>query len=84
MEVQFPPDVEKKLNEIAVQSGRETAAALVQDVVEGYFEELAQTRKMLDGRYDDIKSGRVKLIPGDEVFARLREKSEARRAKPGS
>ena len=84
MEVQFTPDVEKKLNEIAVQSGRGTAAALVQDVVEGYFEELAQTRQMLDGRYDDIKSGRVKLIPGDEVFARLREKSEARRAKPGS
>ena len=84
MEVQLTPDVEKKLNEIAVQSGRGTAAALVQDVVEGYFEELAQTRQMLDGRYDDIKSGRVKLIPGDEVFARLREKSEARRAKPGS
>ena len=84
MEVQFTPDVEKKLNEIAVQSGRGTAAALVQDVVEGYFEDLAQTRQMLDGRYDDIKSGRVKLIPGDEVFARLREKSEARRAKPGS
>ena len=84
MEVQFTPDVEKKLNEIAVQSGRGTAAALVQDVVEGYFEELAQTRQMLDGRYDDIKSGRVKLIPGDEVFARLREKSESRRAKPGS
>ena len=84
MEVQFTPDVEKKLNEIAVQSGRGTAAALVQDVVEGYFEELAQTRQMLDGRYDDIKSGRVKLIPGDEVFARLREKSDSRRAKPGS
>ena len=67
-----------------MQSGRGTAAALVQDVVEGYFEDLAQTRQMLDGRYDDIKSGRVKLIPGDEVFARLREKSEARRAKPGS
>ena len=84
MEVQFTADVEKKLNEIAVQSGRGTAAALVQDVVEGYFEELAQTRQMLDGRYDDIKSGRVKLIPGDEVFARLREKSDSRRAKPGS
>lgn len=30
---------------------------------------------MLDGRYDDIKSGKVKLIPGDEVFARLRARS---------
>ena len=82
--MRFTPDVEKKLNEIAVQSGRGSAATLVQDVVEGYFEELAETRQMLDGRYDDIKSGRVKLIPGDEVFARLQAKSEARRAKPGS
>jgi hypothetical protein len=33
---------------------------------------------MLDSRYDDIKSGRVKPIDGEEAFARLREKSEAR------
>ena len=84
MEVQFTPDVEKKLNEIAVQRGRGSAATLVEDVVEGYFEELAETRQMLDGRYDDIKSGRVKLIPGDEVLARLRAKSEARTANPGA
>jgi len=49
----------------------------VQDAVAGYVDELAGTRKMLDSRYDDIKSGRVKLNPGDEVFARLRKKSEA-------
>ena len=36
---------------------------------------------MLDRRFDEIESGKVKLIPGDEVFARLREKSEARRLK---
>ena len=39
---------------------------------------------MLNSRYDDIKSGSSKLIPGDEVFARLREKSEALRAKSGT
>jgi hypothetical protein len=39
---------------------------------------------MLESRYDDIKSGKVKLIPGEEVFARLREKSEARRLRPGA
>jgi len=27
-----------------------------------------------------VESGKVKLIPGEEVFARLRAKSEARRA----
>ena len=76
MEVQFPPDVEKKLNDLAAQSGRGTAAALVQDVVEGYFEELAQTRQILDGRYDDIKSGKVKLLDGEEVFENLRRRED--------
>jgi len=83
MEVHFTPELEKKLNDLAAQSGR-AAGDLVQDAVAGYVDELAETREMLDSRYDDIKSGRVKLIPGDEVFARLREKSEARRLKPGS
>jgi len=32
----------------------------------------------------DLKSGKVKPIPGDEVIARLREKSAARRCQPGS
>jgi hypothetical protein len=39
----------------------------------GYFDELAQVRKSFDSRYDDIKSGKVKLIPGDEAYARLME-----------
>jgi hypothetical protein len=45
----------------------------------GYFDELAQMRETLDSRYDDIKSGKVNLIPGDEVIARLRERSAAYR-----
>ena len=56
----------------------------VKDVVAGYFDELAGTREMLNSRYDDMQSGSVKLIPSNEVFARLREKSEALRAKSGS
>ncbi|MGO9269789.1 MAG: hypothetical protein ACLQOO_05965 [Terriglobia bacterium] len=82
MEVQFTPETEKKLEDLAVQSGRGTAAELVQDVVEGYFDELAQTRRMLDSRYDDLKSGRVKPIDGEEAFARLKAKTEAERKRP--
>jgi hypothetical protein len=37
-------------------------------------------RKTLDSRYDDLKSGRVKPVDGEEVFRRLREKSERRRS----
>ena len=85
MEVHFTPETEKKLKDLAAQSGRGTADELVQDVVEGYFAELAQMRETLNSRYDDLKSGRVKPIPGDEVEAYFREKSAAaRRSQPGS
>jgi hypothetical protein len=80
MEVQFEPAVQAKLEQIARESGLD-AVQLVQDAVAGYVDELAGTREMLDSRYDDIKSGKVKMIPGEEVFARLRAKSEALRSK---
>ena len=85
MEVHLHPETEKKLRDLAAQSGRGTPDEIVQDVVEGYFDELAHTREMLNRRYDDLKSGRVKPIPGDEVEAYFREKSAAaRRSLPGS
>jgi putative addiction module component (TIGR02574 family) len=84
MEVNFTPELEKKLNDLAALTGR-PAVELVQDAVAGYIDDLPETRAMLDRRYDDIKSGKVKLIPGEEVFERLRQKSEARRQKmPGA
>jgi predicted transcriptional regulator len=78
MEVQLEPDLQAKLDRIARESGR-AAADLVHDAVAGYVDELAETRQMLDSRYDDIKSGKVKMIPGDEAFARLMAKTEAER-----
>lgn len=78
MEVQFEPAVQAKLEKIARESGLD-AVQLVQDAVAGYVDELAETRQMLDSRYDDIKSGKVKMIPGDEAFARLMARTEAER-----
>jgi predicted DNA-binding protein len=84
MEVHFTAETEKKLKDLAAQSGRETDE-LVEDAMEGYVDELRQTREMLNSRYDDLKSGRVKPIPGDEVEAYFREKSAAaRRSQTGS
>jgi predicted DNA-binding protein len=84
VEVHFKPETEKKLSDLAEQNGRATAEELVQSVVEGYFEELAQVRGTLNTRYDDLKAGRVKPISGDEVEAYFREKSAAaRRSQPG-
>jgi putative addiction module component (TIGR02574 family) len=83
MEVQFTPETEKKLNALAMQSGRRTDD-LIEEAMAGYFDEVAHVRDMLDRRYDDLKSGKVKPISGEEVFARLRAKSEARKTKSGS
>ena len=76
MEVHFSPETERKLNDLAAQAGRGSADELVQDVVEGYFEELAQAREMLDSRYDDLKSGRVKPIDGEDLFETLRRRED--------
>lgn len=62
------PDIQAKLGQWATDTGR-PAEELIEDVMAGYLEELSQMRETLDSRYDDIKSGRVKLIPGDEVIA---------------
>jgi hypothetical protein len=84
MEVYFVPDLQAKLDKLATETGR-PADELVEDVVAGYFDGLAETREMLNSRYDDLKSGRVKPISGDEVEAHFREKSAAvRRSQPGS
>ena len=78
MEVHFTPEIEKRLADLASQTGR-GADELVQQVVAGYVNELSAVRTMLDSRYDELKSGVVKPIDGEEVFARLREKSKKRR-----
>ena len=78
MEVQFEPDVQAKLDQLARESGR-SAAEFVKDAVAVYVDELADTSEMLNSRYDDIKSGKVKLIDGEEAFARLHERIDARR-----
>ncbi len=75
MEVQFTPEVEKKLHELATESGR-GADEVLQDALAGYFEEVAQTRATLNSRYDDLKSGRVKPIDGEQFFESLRRREE--------
>lgn len=73
MEVHFTPELEKKLNDLAVLSGR-PADELVQEAVAGMVGELAGTREMLDRRYDDFKNGRVKPIDGEAFFESLRQR----------
>jgi hypothetical protein len=81
MEVHFKPDLQAKLDELATETGR-PAGELLEDVVAGYFDELVRTRDMLNSRYDDLKSGTVKPIDGEEAFASLTAKTEAQRNRP--
>jgi hypothetical protein len=75
MEVHFTPELEKKLKDLATQTGRE-ADELVQAAVAGFVDELADVRGMLDSRYDDLKSGRVKPLDGEAFFESLRQRED--------
>jgi hypothetical protein len=75
MEVHFTPETEKKLKDLSAQSGRRTDD-LVEDAMAGYVDELLQTREMLNSRYDDLKSGRVKPIDGEDFFESLRRRED--------
>ena len=76
MEVYLSPEIQAKLDRLASDTGR-AKDEFVQDAMAGYFDELASVREMLDKRYDELKSGKVKPIPGDEVEAHLEAKRAA-------
>lgn len=76
-------EIQAKIDRWVTETGR-GPDELIEDAVASYFEELTQTREMLDSRYDDLKNGRVKPVSGDEVIAHFREKSAVRRSPPGS
>jgi hypothetical protein len=83
MEVHFPPDLQAKIDQLVLETGR-APDKLLEDALAGYVAELVQARDTLDSRYDALKSGIVKPVSGDEVKAQLRKKSAARRSPPGS
>jgi predicted DNA-binding protein len=79
MEVHFSPELQTRLDEAAEKAGRQTDD-LVQDVMAAYLDEMTHVRNMLDSRYDDIKSGRVKPINGETFFEELRVREDEARS----
>jgi predicted DNA-binding protein len=71
MEIHLKPETESRLNELASKSGRPTDE-LVEDAMAVYLVEVTEVRNMLDSRYDDVKSGRVKPVEGEAFFEDLR------------
>jgi hypothetical protein len=81
MEVHFAPELQAKLERLIIETGC-PIEQLIEDALAGYVPELSQTREMLDSRYDDLKSGRVKAIPGEAFFESLRQRADERLKKP--
>ena len=79
MEVHVTSETAKKLKDLATTSGR-APEDIVEDALAGYLGEVASVRKTLDSRYDDLTSGRVKAIDGEEAVKKLRERSDRRRS----
>ena len=75
MEVHLKPETQSRLAELAAKSGRATDD-LVEDAMAGYLQEVTEVREMLDGRYDDIKSGRVIPVDGEAFFDKLRQRED--------
>jgi predicted transcriptional regulator len=78
MDVHLTPEIEAKLEDLAAFTGR-AKDELALDIVSSYLDELTEVRAMLDRRYEQVKSGRVGTVDGEEAFARIREKSDIRR-----
>lgn len=78
MVVHLKPETGSRLRQLAASSGR-APDELVEDAMAGYLAELAQLRSTLERRYDEVKSGRVQPVEGEEAFRRLRSKSQNRR-----
>jgi hypothetical protein len=76
------PDLRAKLDQWVAETGR-LADELVEDAMAGYFDELAQIRGMLDSRYDDLKSDKVKPIDGEAFFDSLGEEELLRQRSLG-
>lgn len=76
MDIRFRPETESRLQQLAAETGQ-PPDQLVEDVVEGYIAELAHLNGALDRRYDEIKSGRVKPVDGEQFFEDLRREQDA-------
>ena len=83
MEVHLAPELQAKIDRLVLETGC-PVEKLIEDALAGYVPELAQTREMLDSRYDDLKAGRVKPVSRDELVEHFREKNAVARSTPRS
>ena len=66
MSLQIKPNQEAKIADLAAKTGR-GKAEILEEVIDSYFDELADVREMLEQRYDQFKAGRVKELTPEQV-----------------
>jgi predicted transcriptional regulator len=81
MEVHLSPDAQAKLDEFTRQCGR-SSDDTISNAVNAYLDRLNDARETLARRYDELESGSVQLIDGDEFFENLRLREEELLKKP--
>jgi predicted transcriptional regulator len=75
MELHLAPELQAQFDQLVNESGC-APEKLIEDALAAYVTEAAATRQMLDNRYDDLKTGKVKPIDGEAFFEDLRLREE--------
>jgi predicted DNA-binding protein len=76
MEVQLPPKDHARLTDIAEKTGR-PESEIVREVMRSYLDGMDDVREMLDGRLEDIESGRVKPVTAEQLQENLARRKQA-------
>ena len=76
MEIQLPPNDHARLADIARKTGRRESE-IVRDVMGTYLDGMDEARELLDGRLDDIESGRVKPLTAEQFWNNLEGRKRA-------
>lgn len=71
MDVHFSAELERKLIDLAAQTGRRPDE-VVQDVMTTYLNEVAGVHAVLDTRFDHLEADRVEPVDGESFFDHLR------------
>jgi len=76
MEVHLPPKGHARLTDIAEKTGRQESE-IVREVMRTYLDGMDDVRELLDGRLEDIESGRVKPITAKQLQGNLARRKQA-------
>ena len=75
MEIQLPPEDYYRLACLARRTGR-PESDIVREVMGTYLDGMDEVRELLDGRLENIESGRVKPLTAEELWKNLERRKQ--------